>query len=138
MSLYMGYKNPQDQVDYARVYYKKYRKKWDAYNKAWRLRNPEQAKLISKRWKAKNKDKTNSARLKYKYNISLDEYNRIHRFQNGLCGICHKESKRTLVVDHCHDSKKVRGLLCNDCNIAIGFMKDDVEILKSAIKYLKL
>ena len=42
-----------------------------------------------------------------------------------------------LVVDHCHDTNRVRGLLCTNCNVAIGHMKDDVERLRAAISYLE-
>jgi hypothetical protein len=42
-----------------------------------------------------------------------------------------------LGVDHCHQTGKVRGLLCRDCNLSIGHMKDSVERLKAAIKYLE-
>lgn len=54
--------------------------------------------------------------------------------QRGGCAIC-REKKR-LCVDHCHVSKKVRGLLCRECNIALGLLNDSVARLKRAVKYL--
>ncbi len=59
--------------------------------------------------------------------------------QKGACAICHR-TDRPLNIDHCHDSGKVRGLLCaNDqrgCNHAVRFLEDDVTLLQSAIDYL--
>jgi protein-arginine kinase activator protein McsA len=56
--------------------------------------------------------------------------------QNGQCAICKKVQARTLHVDHCHNSSKVRGLLCQKCNMAIGLFNDNSDLLKKAIKYL--
>lgn len=42
-----------------------------------------------------------------------------------------------LVVDHCHDTGKIRGLLCHNCNRALGLLKDSVHTLESAIDYLE-
>ncbi len=72
------------------------------------------------------------------YGLSPQEYIDMYEKQNGLCAICNKvpSTKRGLHVDHCHETKKVRGLLCHGCNIAIGNLKHDVSLLKSAIKYL--
>lgn len=52
-----------------------------------------------------------------------------------ICGASRKESK-SLCIDHCHTTGKVRGVLCDDCNTALGKFKDDVSILEKAIKYL--
>ena len=52
------------------------------------------------------------------------------------CGLCFKVVKR-LVVDHDHKTGKIRSLLCTLCNTGIGQFKDDVELLKLAIKYLE-
>lgn len=66
--------------------------------------------------------------------------------QNGLCRICNKPETRinyrnnkttNLAVDHCHETKVVRGLLCSRCNTAIGLLFHDLENLENAIKYLK-
>ena len=64
--------------------------------------------------------------------------------QNNLCAICKKEgfkiNKNTalnLVVDHCHVTGVVRGLLCHNCNRALGLFKDNIESLNTAILYLE-
>ena len=55
-----------------------------------------------------------------------------------VCGIHQTELKKPLFVDHCHITGKVRGLLYNKCNMALGFVNDDILILNSLIEYLKI
>ena len=59
--------------------------------------------------------------------------------QAGMCGICKeflsKETKEVM-VDHCHETNRIRGLLCRRCNIGLGMFKDNVNILAEAIQYL--
>jgi len=54
-----------------------------------------------------------------------------------ICGITESELGRKLDVDHCHETGKVRGVLCNSCNSVLGHARDNVEILQAAINYLK-
>ena len=78
--------------------------------------------------------------LKKHYGITLDDYNELLAKQDSLCAICGKhasESNKGLHVDHCHERKIVRGLLCNSCNLAIGQLKHNVTILNKAIAYLQ-
>jgi len=72
------------------------------------------------------------------YGLSPQQYFDMYKKQNGLCAICNEvpSTKRGLHVDHCHETQKVRGLLCHGCNIAIGNLKHDTNLMKSAIKYL--
>jgi len=92
----------------------------------------------------KNKEKRNEYskvyHLKYCYGLTLEDYNRIHDTQNGCCAICGKhETKlnKRLVVDHCHKTGKVRGLLCEKCNHGLGRFEDNLTIIENAITYLK-
>lgn len=84
-----------------------------------------------------------SAYLKRTYGIDAAEYGRMHDEQEGLCAICGSEGfamkdshKLKLVVDHCHGTGRVRGLLCHNCNRALGLFKDNTESLTKAINYL--
>jgi hypothetical protein len=63
----------------------------------------------------------------------------MYRAQGGLCDICKNPPKpnRALCVDHDHITGKNRGLLCDYCNSAIGFLKDDTQVLAAAIVYLE-
>jgi len=82
--------------------------------------------------------------LKRTYKINVDDYNKMYDSQNGLCYICNTEGftmaehhKLKLVVDHCHTTGKVRGLLCHNCNRALGLLKDNIDSFKRAIVYLE-
>lgn len=56
--------------------------------------------------------------------------------QKGLCAICNQPDKVRLGVDHCHKTKKVRALLCRNCNLMIGLAKDQSSVLVAAAYYL--
>ena len=100
----------------------------------------------SRQWRRKNPMRAKGHHLREHYGISIEEYSRMHEAQDGKCSICGvfgaaydraNGRTNTLVVDHCHGSKRVRGLLCAHCNKALGGFKDSPEFLANAIKYLK-
>ena len=73
------------------------------------------------------------------YGITKQQYDDLLAKQDSLCAICGKhasESHKGLHVDHCHETKKVRGLLCNSCNLAIGLLKHNRTVISKAIEYL--
>ena len=74
------------------------------------------------------------------YGLSSQQYIDLYNKQNGKCAICKNKptTKRGLHIDHCHKTGDIRGLLCHGCNIAIGNLKHDVNLMKSAIKYIKV
>jgi len=78
------------------------------------------------------------AELKRLYGITLEDYVEMFDNQNGVCAICFQEckTKNSLSVDHDHITGKVRGLLCNACNRAIGMLGDNAENLRRAADYL--
>jgi len=99
-----------------------------------------------RKWTARNPMRSKGYSLKKAYGISLDEYAAMYASQNGRCGICDKPGKsfdrengrtQTLAVDHHHDSRKVRGLLCTRCNRALGGFKDSIQLLGKAAAYMK-
>lgn len=72
-----------------------------------------------------------------KYKISYEQYNKMHKEQAGLCAICSKpENTKKLAVDHCHNTGRIRGLLCFRCNSALGKLQDSIELMQKAIIYL--
>lgn len=79
--------------------------------------------------------------LKREYGIDKQGYDALLKLQNGKCAICglpEKEHRnQVLNVDHNHTTKKVRGLLCNNCNRGIGHLKDSISNLEKALEYLK-
>lgn len=72
--------------------------------------------------------------MKY-YSLTLEEHTQMIIDQDEKCLIC--EEKLKLYVDHCHTTKKVRGLLCDLCNRGIGLLKENVNTLKRAIDYIE-
>jgi hypothetical protein len=76
------------------------------------------------------------------YGITLADYDALMRKQAGVCAVCRKAPAGRhsrdvrLVVDHCHKTGVTRGLLCNNCNRAIGLLGDDPILLRRAIAYL--
>lgn len=99
------------------------------YEKAWRQAFPEKVK---------------DSHLRKSFGMTLEEYMAKHAAQNGKCAICRRPETSTrngktksLAVDHCHKSGKIRDLLCAACNKAIGLLKEDVGVLTAAIAYLR-
>lgn len=102
--------------------------------RAWRERNPDN---YAKRSRERH--------LLNAYGISSEAYEELHAAQNGVCALCGKaETKKSkngnllrLAVDHCHETGKVRGLLCCTCNSGIGLIGDTREMALAAVKYLE-
>ena len=86
------------------------------------------------------KERTRGYNLKRKFKLTVEEYDSMLLSQKGCCAIC-KSSEcatgRRLSVDHCHTTGIIRGLLCQSCNTALGKLKDDINVLKEAVKYLR-
>ncbi len=102
----------------------------------------------TKDWRAKNREKDlrrqSDRALQRTYGISLEQYERMLKEQNGLCAICFKPETakgpngktRRLSVDHSHETRDNRKLLCAACNAGIGWFQEDILRLQSAIRYL--
>lgn len=73
------------------------------------------------------------------YGITVEEYDQMLERQNGVCAICDEEcpSGQQLAVDHCHETGRVRGLLCCNCNRGVGLFKDKPKRLLRAAEYLE-
>jgi hypothetical protein len=81
-----------------------------------------------------------------RYGLTADDYEQLLAAQDGKCAICgmtsgwrHRQSgeRKKLAVDHCHETGRVRGLLCDRCNTAIGKLNHDPALLQKAIEYLR-
>lgn len=76
--------------------------------------------------------------LRTKYGITLADFKEMERSQDGRCLICaRKPGGRSLSVDHCHKTGRVRGLLCYRCNQFLGYINDRTEPLVAAIEHLQ-
>lgn len=131
---------------------------------AYRRANPEKVREIQKRsyerikedpnrivklrdwqkaYREKNRETLVAKERERKFGISHAEYAELHQRQGGVCAICKKPETATrngkvksLAVDHCHSTGRIRGLLCADCNTGIGKLKEDRNIFLAAIQYL--
>lgn len=124
----------------ARNYRKNNPEKSKEYDRRRGAKYREKSKERRKVYYQENKDKFRDRRFLKKFGITLDEYNKIFEEQNGCCVICEKhqiEFERALAVDHNHKTGEVRGLLCTYCNMGIGQLNENIEVLERAIKYLK-
>jgi hypothetical protein len=118
--------NRESNLTYHKEYYETRATKSKKYNK----RDPNLS--------AKEINRNNH--LMYKYKITQDDYNKMFEEQKGCCLICNKHQNKVdkpLNIDHSHASGKVRGLLCWECNVALGKFKDNISLLENAISYLQ-
>jgi Recombination endonuclease VII len=127
-------------------WYSENKEKAETAKKKWRDANKAHISKRSKQWANNNPEKIKSKILKYRYGITLNDYNRMFTEQNGCCKICNihaSELKGPLQVDHSHITGIVRGLLCGLCNSRLGEGNigrfNDYDLLYSkALGYIKL
>lgn len=104
-----------------------------------RYKKTPEGKIADKRYREKNKEKTRlrmqRQRLKM-YGLTPETLKAMHEKQGKLCAICSKDISEKFHVDHCHETGRVRGLLCTACNMGLGLFKDDSALLRKAIDYL--
>ena len=77
---------------------------------------------------------------KRSYGINIEDYERMYAEQGGVCKICSLPANHNsthLCIDHCHETGKVRALLCDKCNRGLGYFKDDTRLLKRAAHYIR-
>lgn len=130
--------NPEKVKEHAKRSRIKNRDKILARQKIWGEKNKEHKSKKQKFWYEENKDKARNSQLIRHFGITLEEYNELLKKQNNVCAICGSSSgEKSFSVDHDHITGKVRGLLCRGCNVGIGNLKDDPELLEKAIIYIK-
>jgi hypothetical protein len=92
----------------------------------WSKENPKAVAKIRRR-----------AKLKSKYGISVEEYDKMFKEQDGKCYLCNNaHERRPLNVDHDHKTGEVRKLLCDKCNMALGLVDDNSELLQRMANYV--
>lgn len=138
-----GKNRPKERCDPCRVV--RNREKGRERSIAWIKANPD---LARERWRQgyqRNIERIRATKLdqhyRYKYGITRAERDRMLAEQGGRCKICGGEPDPRhqggrLHVDHCHETGRVRGLLCGHCNTAIGLLKEDPRLFESAVLYL--
>ena len=101
--------------------------------------------LNKKEYSLAKKENIRAKLLWLDYKISLSDYNTLLQIQNNCCAICNTNnnffikrlnSHKLLSVDHCHTTKNIRGLLCDNCNSGLGLFKDSLTNFINAINYI--
>lgn len=99
-------------------------------------------RAASKRWREANKERHKDNNARWRYGVDHGTYDTMLAAQNGKCAICQTtDPGKGLIrfhIDHCHNSRQVRGLLCDQCNHGLGHFRDNTELLANAINYLNL
>ena len=126
--------NKQQKKDKVKAYYEKKRQKEIKIN----LNQLEKGDF---RYKDKhfNQIQRKVSCIRHNYALSKKKYLDLFVIQDYKCILCGSEIKpftRKSHIDHCHKTNKVRGILCNKCNLGLGMFKENVDILNKAISYL--
>jgi hypothetical protein len=99
----------------------------------------------TQRWRAANRELVllsyKKHDLKRFYNMTIETWNTLFEAQGRCCAVCKSpypgRKNGQWSTDHCHTTKKVRGILCNGCNLTLGHVKDDPERLRMLAQYLE-
>lgn len=122
------------------------RDKANEWAKQDRKNNPEKYREWQRNSRIKQGSKRITNEILRERTLSREVYEEMLKHYDNKCAICRKEENRKsrtpgkicrLAIDHCHTTNDIRGLLCHACNTAIGKFKDSIELLESAIQYLK-
>jgi hypothetical protein len=97
----------------------------------WRVANQARSRANAKRWAQQNPDRVRASHYRSRYGVTLAEVSAL----GDLCAVC--GTVEHLVVDHDHETGRVRGRLCRACNLGIGMLQDSPELLASAAQYLR-
>jgi hypothetical protein len=118
---------------YNMHYKEKYRKKT----------TKERSEIYKRRIQGLSFEDRKKIRLKYRFGLSLDEYNDRIKIQNNKCFLCEKifegtGAYKSANVDHDHKTGKIRKLLCSRCNQVLGLVDENLKLLKEMILYLEI
>lgn len=113
--------------------------------KAWRQAQPtEDLAGKAREWDLANKDRVRANHYRSRYGVTTSDLDAMLLSQNFKCPICTEpltfngtKGRDLPVVDHCHSSKNVRGLLCTPCNLALGYLKDSPDNGRRLVQYLE-
>lgn len=113
-------------------------------SKRWVEANPVRAAQTRRAYYEANRDailtQVRAKTLERRYGITREQYNALLAVQGFRCAVCKTSDPgskhRTFAVDHCHRTGAVRGLLCNNCNIGMGRLRDDPDLVLAARAYI--
>jgi hypothetical protein len=111
------------------------------FSSDYKRRHPEKTRAYRDAYYQANKERLYVLKRDYtlrrEFGITLEQYEAMVVAQDGLCAICRKPpGKKSLAVDHDHDTDQIRGLLCTNCNQGLGRFKDAPQLLREGLAYL--
>jgi hypothetical protein len=120
------------------------------------LEHRERRKAAGKKWRKANRPKINAYKreryatvpnvaeaerrrlLLRRYGLTLDGYDAMVKRQDGLCALCRRRPRERLHVDHCHDVRMLRSLLCRSCNLGLGKFGHNPDLMRAGGDYLDI
>jgi hypothetical protein len=150
----MPYKNKEDEranrrkyleanksliVERKLRYYLANKEKINSKQRDWYARNRDSQLEKKKVYNETHAEQKHRSYLRRAYGVTADEYERLLVTNDYKCEIClidQRYTKKRHAVDHCHLTGKIRGLLCSNCNIAIGHLGDDKGKIMKAYEYI--
>lgn len=134
----MAYKNKEEQKKQHKKYNRGHKKEISKNKRRYYLENHEEKIEKRRKYLRENSEKIRGDYFKRTYNLSYEDWLKMWEEQDRKCLICGKtfDSPSNAQVDHDHKTKKVRGLLCNKCNFAIGLLNDDPKLAMKLTEYL--
>lgn len=135
----------QEKREYDKIYCAKNKEKIRLRGLKYRAENAEYIKAKKADHFQRNKkviqERWNKQVLRYRFGITPQQYDKMLSDQGGVCKICKKfrltKAQGRMGVDHCHKTGKLRGILCDWCNVGIAKFEDNESFLIEAITYLK-
>jgi hypothetical protein len=138
-------KNKDKMISKGKVWYENHKEKVSQERKREYASSPEIREKCKERARRRYREKPEQVRfeqrrkhLRVSYGLTVEKYNEMVASQQGRCAICSglPTLHGRLYVDHDHDAGKVRELLCHSCNIALGMLKDRLDLCEKVIEYL--
>jgi len=120
----------------SRISYHKYVEESRRKDRGRYQKNKEKQNIKARAYYHANKKRARNYHLKKCYGIKQDDYQMMLNYQEHKCAICNEKLGEKLFVDHSHSTEEVRGLLCLNCNLALGYVKENRQILENMIDYL--
>jgi hypothetical protein len=116
-----------------------YKAKQQENTDRWHKKHPERVSGHKKKWEKANGKAASRRKVLQQYDLTEADYQRMLTKQGGVCQICLQPPKpgKSLHVDHCHESGRVRGLLCFRCNFGLSWFAESAERMERAVAHLK-
>lgn len=135
--------NGEQNREYCKKYYREHREELIAKAREYRKKNSKLLAKKAKEYYENHKENYKEWQLRSIYGISSLDVSEMLIKQNNRCAICNKELTKihkngvlARYIDHNHTTGEVRGILCQQCNVALGMFNDDPELLRKAADYI--